>query len=40
MNQQYEKLLNGDVSVDEAFQTIETESNTLLDRFRRTMGES
>ncbi|MBO6837459.1 MAG: extracellular solute-binding protein [Alphaproteobacteria bacterium] len=36
MYKNYERLLNGEASVDEAFQAIEAESNELLDRFHDT----
>lgn len=36
MYKNYEQLLNGEASVDEAFQAIESESNELLDRFHDT----
>lgn len=37
MRREYTKFFNGDVSVDEAFNTIEEESNKLLQRFAKTV---
>lgn len=38
MNREYGKLLQGETDVDSAFMTIEEESNALLERFSKTMG--
>jgi sn-glycerol 3-phosphate transport system substrate-binding protein len=35
---EYDKIFNGDVTVEEAFNTIEEESNQLLERFAKTSG--
>ncbi|MTI00304.1 extracellular solute-binding protein [Roseibium sp. RKSG952] len=36
MNREYGKILTGDATVDEAFATIETDGNKLLERFAKT----
>ena len=36
MNREYSRILNGDTSVEDAFDAIETEANELLSRFART----
>lgn len=38
MNREYGKILSNEKSVDEAFETIEIESNKLLERFAKSMG--
>ncbi|WP_084864234.1 extracellular solute-binding protein [Salibaculum halophilum] len=38
MNREYGRILTGETSVEEAFQTIETEANQLLERFAKTQG--
>lgn len=38
MNREYGKILTGEKSVDDAFKTIEEESNKLLERFAKTLG--
>ena len=38
MNAQYEKMLAGEITPEEAFSVIEEESNKLLERFAKTMG--
>ncbi|MCY6382481.1 extracellular solute-binding protein [Hoeflea prorocentri] len=38
MNREYGKIFAGEKTVDEAFETIEIESNKLLERFARSMG--
>ncbi|MEM7630677.1 MAG: extracellular solute-binding protein [Pseudomonadota bacterium] len=38
MNREYGRILNGEASVDEAFDIIEREANQLLDRFAKTAG--
>ncbi|WP_282095173.1 extracellular solute-binding protein [Epibacterium ulvae] len=38
MNREYAKFLSGDVSIDDAFATIEEEANKLLARFAKTQG--
>ncbi len=38
MNREYGKILSGEASVEDAFQTIEDESNKLLARFAKTQG--
>lgn len=37
MNREYDRIFAGDVSVPDAFETIEEEANELLDRFARTV---
>lgn len=36
MNREYSRILNGETSVEDAFDAIETEANELLSRFART----
>jgi len=38
MNREYGRILTGETSVDDAFATIEKESNELLERFNKTQG--
>ncbi|WP_412509268.1 extracellular solute-binding protein [Roseovarius sp. SYSU LYC5161] len=38
MNREYGRILTGETTVEEAFQTIETEANQLLERFAKTQG--
>jgi len=38
MNREYGRILTGETSVQDAFQTIETEANQLLERFAKTQG--
>lgn len=38
MNREYAKILTDESNVDDAFELIETESNQLLERFSRTLG--
>jgi len=38
MNREYGRILTGETTVEEAFQTIETEANQLLARFAKTQG--
>jgi sn-glycerol 3-phosphate transport system substrate-binding protein len=38
MNREYGRILTGETSVEDAFQTIETEANQLLERFAKTQG--
>lgn len=38
MNREYGKILSGEKGVDDAFTTIEIESNKLLERFSKSMG--
>lgn len=38
MNREYGKILSGEASVEDAFKTIEDESNKLLARFAKTQG--
>jgi len=38
MNREFGKVFSGEVSVDQAFKTIESEGNELLSRFGRTMN--
>ncbi len=38
MNREFGKILAGETSVDDAFQTIEKEANKLLARFTKTQG--
>lgn len=38
MNREYGRILNGETTVDEAFDVIETEGNKLLERFAKTAG--
>ncbi|WP_269584204.1 extracellular solute-binding protein [Roseibium sp. Sym1] len=38
MNREYGKLLTGETSVEDAFNTIEEEGNKLLERFAKTAG--
>ena len=38
MNREYGKIMAGETTVDEAFQTIEEEGNKLLERFAKTAG--
>lgn len=38
MNREFGKLFNGDITVDQAFKTIESEGNALLERFARTQA--
>lgn len=38
MNREYGRILTGETSVEDAFQTIETEANRLLERFAKTQG--
>ena len=38
MNREYGRILTGDADVDAAFETIEEESNKLLERFSKTQG--
>ncbi|MQQ08615.1 extracellular solute-binding protein [Epibacterium sp. SM1979] len=38
MNREYGKILSGEASVEDAFQTIEDEANKLLARFAKTQG--
>lgn len=38
MNREYGRILTGDASVDEAFETIQEEANDLLSRFAQTQG--
>jgi sn-glycerol 3-phosphate transport system substrate-binding protein len=36
MNREYSRILNGETSVEDAFNAIEAEANELLSRFART----
>lgn len=38
MNREYSRILNGETTVEEAFETIEAEANDLLARFAQTQG--
>jgi sn-glycerol 3-phosphate transport system substrate-binding protein len=38
MNREYGRILTGETSVEDAFATIEKESNALLARFAKTQG--
>lgn len=38
MNREYGKLFSGETTIDDAFSTIEADSNKLLERFARTNG--
>ena len=38
MNREYGRIMNGEASVDEAFEIIEKEGNQLLERFAKTSG--
>ena len=38
MNREYGRILTGETSVEDAFNSIETEANELLSRFAQTQG--
>ena len=38
MNREYGRIMNGETTVDKAFEVIEKEGNQLLERFAKTAG--